>query len=399
LNILLLTSEFAPAQGGIGTYAREMAAAATALGAQVTVAAPAYGKNTANEDEALTFAVERFPGGLHSSRDLTAKIALAREFARRKNYDIIHGADWPFFIPVALSRRLTSARLLMTVHGTEINEVQTPLKRFAIRTTGTFGRRAEIVANSSYTRDLFREKFPEQLRQVKAVPLGVSDFWFGKARSRADTRKAYGLTEDRIVIVTVARITRRKGHHLTLSALNSLPDDLRRRITWLVIGPDGEADYVNGLRRIIDVSDGDVRLLGPLPNEAIRDIYNAADLFCLTGGLDLSGRVEGFGLVYLEAAASGLPSVATAIGGVSDAVVGDQSGLLIAPNVIAIAGAIARLAQDGSMRAALGAGALAHARTLSWERCAAETYGLAHNEGRNWSRMPAQQRDAAAISA
>jgi glycosyltransferase involved in cell wall biosynthesis len=174
---------------------------------------------------------------------------------------------------------------------------------------------------------------------------------------------------------------------------------LRRRITWLVIGPDGEADYVNGLRRIIDVSDGDVRLLGPLPNEAIRDIYNAADFFCLTGGLDLSGRVEGFGLVYLEAAASGLPSVATAIGGVSDAVVADQSGLLIAPNVIAIAGAIARLAQDGSMRAALGAGALAHARTLSWERCAAETYGLAHNEGRNWSRMPAQQRDAAAISA
>ncbi len=275
----MLTSEFAPAQGGIGTYAREMATAATALGAQVTVVAPAYGKNTANEDEALTFAVERFQGGLHSSRDLTAKIGLARQFVRRENYDVIHGADWPFFIPVALSRRLTKARLLMTVHGTEINEVQTPLKRLAIRTTRAFGQRTEIVANSRYTRDLFREKFPAQSRQVKDVPLGVSDFWFGQGKSRADTRKAYGLAEDRIVIVTVARITRRKGHHLTLSALNSLPDDLRRRITWLVIGPEGESDYVNGLRRIIDVSDGDVRMLGALPNEAIRDIYNAADFF------------------------------------------------------------------------------------------------------------------------
>ncbi len=109
--------------------------------------------------------------------------------------------------------------------------------------------------------------------------------------------------------------------------------------------------------------------------------------------------MEGFGLVYLEAGACGLPSVATAIGGVSDAVVADESGLLLAPNVMAIAGAIAWLAQDGSIRAALGAGALAHARTLSWERCAAETYGLAHNEARNWTRMPAQQLDAAAISA
>jgi phosphatidylinositol alpha-1,6-mannosyltransferase len=399
LNILLLTSEFAPAQGGIGTYAREMATAATALGAQVTVAAPGYGENTVTYDEALTFAVERFQGGLHSSRDLTAKIVLARQLARRENYDIIHGADWPFFIPVALSRRLTDAQLLMTVHGTEINEVQTPLKRFAIRATGTFGRRTEIVANSSYTRDLFRGKFPAQSRQVKAVPLGVSDFWFGKGRSRGDTRKAHGLAEDRIVIVTVARITRRKGHHLTLSALNSLPDDLRRRITWLVIGPDGEADYVDGLRRIIDVSDFDVRMLGALPNEAIRDIYNAADFFCLTGALDLSGRVEGFGLVYLEAAACGLPSVATAIGGVSDAVVADEGGLLLVPNVTAIAGAIARLAQDGSMRAALGAGALAHAHTLSWERCAAETYGLAHNEGRSGTRVPARHLDAIAISA
>ncbi|HEY8337189.1 MAG TPA: glycosyltransferase family 4 protein [Tardiphaga sp.] len=399
MNILLLTSEFAPAQGGIGTYAREMAAAATALGAQVTVAAPAYGETAISGDDALTFAVERFQGGLHSSRDMPAKIVLARHLARRERYDIIHGADWPFFIPVALSRRLTTARLLMTVHGTEINEVQTSLKRLAIRATGTFGRRTEIVANSSYTRDLFRDRFPAQSPRVKAVPLGVSDFWFGSGDGRAETRKAHGIAQDRIVIVTVARITRRKGHHLTLAALNALPDDLRRRITWLVIGPHGEADYVDGLRRIIEVTDCDVRLLGALPNEAIRDIYHAADFFCLTGALDLSGRVEGFGLVYLEAGACGLPSVATAIGGVSDAVVADESGLLVAPNVIAIAGAIARLAQDDNMRAALGAGALAHARTLSWERCAADTYGLAQNEGRSGIRARARRPDDATICA
>jgi phosphatidylinositol alpha-1,6-mannosyltransferase len=376
VNILLLTSEFAPVQGGIGTYACEIAAAATALGARVTVAAPDYTKGADAEDLALTYPVQRFNGGLHSMRDTPAKISLARDMVRQQRYDVIHAADWPFFIPVALSRRLTKARLLMTVHGTEINETQTPLKRFAIGATNVFGERTEVIANSTFTKELFQSKFSMAAERVKAIRLGVSSFWFGKAATRAATRLAHGIGQDRFVIVTVARITRRKGHHLTLAALNELPDEIRRRITWLVIGPEGEADYVDGLRRIIDVSDCDVRLLGPLPSAAIRDLYHAADLFGLTGGQDPGGRVEGFGLVYLEAGACGLPSVATDIGGVSDAVLADTSGILVAPNVVAIAGAIEALVQDDAARARLATGALAHARDLSWERCAAETYGL-----------------------
>ncbi|MET0719608.1 MAG: glycosyltransferase family 4 protein, partial [Tardiphaga sp.] len=175
----MLTSEFAPAQGGIGTYAREMAAAATALGARVTVAAPDYGKDNAAADAALPFAVRRFSGGLHSMRDLPAKIRLACTMAGREKYDVVHGADWPFFIPVALARGLTRARLLMTVHGTEINETQTPLKRLAIRAAGVFGPRTEVAANSRYTSDLFRQRFAIDPEHIKAIPLGVSSFWFG----------------------------------------------------------------------------------------------------------------------------------------------------------------------------------------------------------------------------
>src|SRR5262245_42833028 len=108
-NILLLTSEFAPAMGGIGTYAREIAAAASRLGAEVTVMAPDYGQQTDDDDRSLPFEVVRFRGGLHSMRDLPRKIMLARRGVRARRYDVIHAADWPFFIPVALSRRRTPA--------------------------------------------------------------------------------------------------------------------------------------------------------------------------------------------------------------------------------------------------------------------------------------------------
>ncbi len=388
MKILLLTSEFAPATGGIGTYAREIASAATDLGANVTVIAPDYLQDNTGVDRSLPFEVRRFRGGLHSMRDLPSKIRLARSWVGAERYDVIHAADWPFFIPAALSRHLTQARILLTVHGTEINETQTPLKRLAIRTLGVFGSRTEIAANSRYTRELFRKRFAVDNQRIHAIRLGVSDFWFGHSNGRAATRAAYGIAPDRIVIVTVARITRRKGHPVTLAALSTLPRELRRQITWLVIGPDGEDDHVQQLKRLVATVDCDIRFLGAMPDQQIRDIYGAADFFCLTGVPDSSGRVEGFGLVYLEAAAGGLPSVATAIGGVPDAVLADETGLLVPPAMEDIARAIAKLAEDTDTRSILAAGASAHARALSWDRCAAETYRLSRSGRRPVENIP-----------
>jgi phosphatidylinositol alpha-1,6-mannosyltransferase len=379
VRILLLTSEFAPINGGIGTYAREIAVAATELGADVTLAAPDYGKDNSSDDRSLPFSVLRFRGGAHSMRDLPSKIKLARRHVPSGNFDVVHAVDWPFFIPVALARGLTSARILMTVHGTEVNETQTPPKRLAIRCAGVFGTRTTIAANSRFTRDLFRSRFAIDANRVHAIPLGVPDFWFGERAARAATRQAHGIAADRIVMITVARLTRRKGHLLTLSAVAALSPELRDRLTWLVIGPDGETDYVLELRGAAANLDSDIRFLGRLSDREIRDLYGASDFFCLTGLPESSGRVEGFGLVYLEAGAAGLPSVATDIGGVGDAVTGGRTGLLVSPSRDKITEALARLASDDRARSALADGAAENSRQLSWRRCAAETYGLAQS--------------------
>lgn len=377
MKILLLTSEFAPANGGIGTYARGLAEAAWELGAEVTVVAPDYGAPA--DDSDFPFKVSRFRGGLHSMRDLPAKIRLVHSETAKSYYDIVHAADWPFFIPVAMSRHHIDGRIMMTVHGTEINETQTPLKRLAIRGTGVFGPRVEVVANSGFTRDLFRERFPISPTQINAVPLGVSDFWFGPRKRRSRARWQYGIESNRLAMVTVARITRRKGHHLTLAALERLPEDIRKTVIWLVVGPPGEADYVQEFRDLVDQSPCDVRLLGALPDEEIRDLYSGADFFCLTGVPETSGRVEGFGLVYLEAAACGLPSVAAAIGGVPDAVIDGQTGLLTEAEPNAVADAISRIVVDGDLRINLANAAKLHAHEMSWRRCAGETYGLPYS--------------------
>lgn len=376
MKILLLTSEFLPANGGIATYVREIALAATRLGATVTVCAPDYGVPSHTDDRRLPYEIRRFSGGLHSRRDLPAKVALVRRMIGARDYDVVHAADWPFFIPLALSRKRTRARLVVTVHGTEINETQAPEKRLAIWLSGVFGPRTEVTANSAYTHMLFRDRFNVPAEQVRTVHLGVSDFWFGPRVARATMRAELGLPSDGIVMITVARLTRRKGHLTTVAALAGLPPDIRDRITWLVIGPDGEADYVNELKAAVAASNCDIRLLGALSSQRIRDVYGACDFFCLSGNWDPSGRVEGFGLVFLEAAAGGLPSIATDVGGVADAVLPNETGLLVDPNAAALGVAIAEMVNDGVKRISLGKRAATRARSMNWERCAAGTYYL-----------------------
>ncbi|MDQ8729765.1 glycosyltransferase family 4 protein [Bradyrhizobium sp. LHD-71] len=376
MNILMLTSEFSPATGGIGTYAREMAAAASALGARVTVIAPDYDRGDELDDKAFSFRTRRFHGGLHSMRDMPKKIFLARDVVNAENYDILHAADWPFFIPVALSRGRTSARVIMTLHGSEINETQTFLKRLAIGACNVFGGRTEIAANSAYTRDLFRQRFDVKPHKINAIPLGVSEFWFGERKSRSATRAQYDIPDDNVVLITVSRLTRRKGHSITAAAIGTLEPAIRKRLTWLIVGPDGEAEYIEALEGDLKSADCDIRRLGVLADTEIRNLYGACDFFCLTGVPDPSGRVEGFGLVYLEAAAASLPSVATRVGGVADAVLADLTGLLVEPTVPEVAGALRTMIEMPELRAQLAPAALDRARQLSWKRCAAQTYSL-----------------------
>jgi phosphatidyl-myo-inositol dimannoside synthase len=202
---------------------------------------------------------------------------------------------------------------------------------------------------------------------------GVADFWFGPRAERSKTRDSLGLAPETVALVTVANLTRRKGHLVTLAALLKLSPLLCKRVSWLVVGSNGEPDYANELKAAIASSGCDVRLMGALESQQIRDVYGASDLFCLTPDEDLFEPTQEYSLVYLEAAACGLPSIATAFGDATDAVIDNQTGRVVAPTVGAIADAIAELTMDGIKRVSLGKRAWMRAREMSRDRCVATT--------------------------
>jgi glycosyltransferase involved in cell wall biosynthesis len=376
MKILALSSEFPPFRGGIGTYAAEIARAAHEQGAEITMVAPDYGQDLAEADRRdYPFEVIRFAGGAHRTKDTLAKIALLRRLLSKHRYDAVHAVDWPFFLPAAIWAR--GVERIYTLHGSDVLDMARPAKRAATRLSHMFSGNVRILGNSRFTADLFRQHFPAvAAERIGYEHLGASGAWLAHQGSRKK-RAALGLPADKLVLLTVARVTRRKGHLTALAALHHLPASVKEKLFYAIVGPSAEADYRSEVEAAIATSPVPVQRFEDLDNAAVMDMCAASDIFCLPGARLSSHLVEGFGLVFLEAGAQGLTSIAGQIGGVAEVVDDGVSGLVVpTDDPAALAQAITRLVEDDDLRRRLAAGARTRAEALTWQRCAAATYRL-----------------------
>lgn len=377
MKIVAFSNEFPPYRGGIATYAVEMARAATALGATVTMVVPSYGQDLSRTDQDIyPFEVVRYPGGPHRAWKTLHKIELVRDvLAARPAPDLVHAIDWPFFMPCALSARALPR--LISVHGSEILFMRTPVRRLALALSRTMEGDVRVVGNSRFTRTLFHRHFPNvPASRVTHELLGVGPAWLDHV-PRQGARDRFGLPGDRLVVLTLARLTRRKGHLTALNALRLLSPEVQKRIVYVIAGTGSEAAYRAELQAAIDGHPVDILRFEGLNDDDARNLCAAADIFCLPGATVEAPLVEGFGLVLLEAAAVGLPSIAGDVGGVAEVVQDGESGLVIpTDNPKVLATAITKLAADPALRRRLGEGARRRAEELTWLRCARATYGL-----------------------
>ena len=188
------------------------------------------------------------------------------------------------------------------------------------------------------------------------LPPGVDERTFHPASGGAAVRERLGLTE-RPVVVCVSRLVRRKGQDTLIRAMPHILAEVPDAVLLVVGGGPYRAD-LERLARETGVA-GSVRFTGPVPWEELPAHYGAGDVFampCRTrrGGLD----VEGLGIVYLEASATGLPVVAGDSGGAPDAVLDGETGWVVrggspqAPRETAER--VTTLLKDAELRARMG---------------------------------------------
>jgi phosphatidylinositol alpha-1,6-mannosyltransferase len=232
-------------------------------------------------------------------------------------------------------------------------------------------RAAALVANSQHTANLLVAL--GHGGKVRVVRPAVDPDRFTPER-RDPNLRARLLGNAEILLLSVGRLQARKGHDLALRALASLPD--RARFRYVIVGDGPEAERLRELAVELGIA-GQVTFTGPADADELPAYYAAADIFVHPNRVE-HGDFEGFGIVFLEAAATGIPAIGGRSGGVPEAVEDGVTGLLVSgEDVVELRDAILRLARSASLRVEIGAAGRARVlREFTWERAAREVLAI-----------------------
>lgn len=368
-QLVLVTHEFHPHRGGIAVYAAEMARAATSLGYQVEVWAPALPAGVA--EPAWPFQVRRL--ALAGDHGLVSQWRMARELMAHR--DRLRAAT--LYVPepgpllalllLQYFDTLQPDRLMLTFHGSEIQRLASRrLLRWS--TNHLLAKATRISVVSGFARNLMQEHFPAAAGKVVITPGALRT---DLAATAAPASPAPGKT----IILTVARLNPRKGQLEVINALKALPASLRTRIEYWLVGAHNKENYADVLTAAATGANFPVKFLGDIPDDQLGAIYGQADIFAMTS-MPHKQSVEGFGLVYLEAGAHGLPVVANAIGGVPEAVIDGETGLLVEPGeAAALTAAFACLLNGPALRRRFGEAGRIRAQAHSWRDSAESLFG------------------------
>ena len=286
--------------------------------------------------------------------------------------DLVHSLE---AYPTGLIGHWLACRLerphVLTGHGTyAILPHRSLLDRFAYKRV--LKRAAALYPVSHGTAHLVQKYFPDAVANLRIQPiLNGNDFHKTVPRQEALLRQASEVP----TLLSVGPIKPRKGQHISLRAFARVKKILPATRYWIVGDINEQQKYYQELVQFIAENQiKDVEFLGRISQERLQQCYQQATVFVLTPQI-VKLRFEGFGLVYLEAGAFGLPVVGTRAGGVADAIQNGKTGFLVEPDDIdGVAKAIERLLTEPALRRRMGLANRDWAETLTWERNAEEQY-------------------------
>jgi phosphatidylinositol alpha-1,6-mannosyltransferase len=334
---LLVTNDFPPKVGGIQSYLWELWRRLPPE--ETTVLTTPY-------DGAAAWDAEQAYRVVRARRSvLLPTPALARDvdaLAREVRADVIFLDP---MLPLGLvGPRLRAAPYVVVAHGAEITlpgtlPVTRPLGRRVVRGA------AAVVAAGGYPAEQIRRVAGREVRGV-VIPPGVDGARFRPvdAEARAATRARLGVDPDRPLVLGLSR----------LDAVRGIPG-----VQLLIAGVGRD---LARLRRLAG-GDPDVHFAGRVPEADLPAVYACADVFAMCCRDRWMGlEAEGFGIVFLEAAACGVPAVAGRSGGAHEAVADAETGFVVAPrDVDAVRRALRRWFDDPGLLATMGRAARARA--------------------------------------
>lgn len=373
MRLLLLTELFLPTKGGTAVWSAEVY---RRLGGKdihiVTADVPGADEvDAVHPNTVHRLNLKRVPWLKPESLAMYAKFFLrAFALALTHRFEAIHAMRaLPEGLVAWLVARLTFRPVVIYAHGEELTTWGKGGKykamRFALRYAD------QVIANSDFTRNELLGMGVREARIVLINP-GVDVERFRPGLPCDDLKASINLQPGQKLILSVGRLSRRKGFDMVI---RSLPELARRGldVRYAVIGIGEDDVYLRGLAGELGVADR-VHLIGHVSPEDLPRWYNVCDVFVMPNR-EINGDTEGFGMVFLEAAACGKPALAGRAGGTGSAVVESETGFRVeGADTGEIVDRLSRMLGDSSLAVVMGQAALGRALDrFSWTRVATQT--------------------------
>ncbi|RVW08971.1 glycosyltransferase family 1 protein [Prescottella agglutinans] len=347
---LLVTNDFPPRPGGIQSYLHTFAAQLPAD--ELVVYAPRWrGDSHIRFDAEQPYEVVRHPTTLMVPTPFVARRA-AKLVEKYQCDSVWFGAAAPLALLAPTVRRAGARRVIASTHGHEVGWSMLPGARQALRRIGEHTDAVTYV--SKYTRGRFASAFGPNAA-LEHLPSGVdTDVFRPDPAARAELRARYGLG-DRPTILCLSRLVPRKGQDQLIRALPAIRRSIDGAVL-VIVGGGPYAERLHALAHECGVADH-VVFTGGVPAAELAAHHTIADVFampCRTRGAGLD--VEGLGIVYLEASATGVPVIAGRSGGAPETVVEHETGLVAdGTSVEDVAQSVISVLSDRDRAAAMGA--------------------------------------------
>jgi phosphatidylinositol alpha-1,6-mannosyltransferase len=369
MRLLILSTEFPPGPGGIGTHAWQLAEGLRRRGWQVRVLTPQdYATDTAINDfnQEQKFLITTLPSKRGSVIEARHRWQQIKQAILQDSPNILLASGGRMAWLGALAARQYRVPFVAVGHGTEFGLKtgwQTRIIRLAWRQADS------IVCVSNFTRRLMLELGIKPKSEI-VIPNGADDTQFCPLPPadivclRHRLAETFGLGTDMQalrLILTVGQVSERKGQEVVIRAMPQILSKVPSA-HYLMVGLETLKEKLTSLARQLGVSDH-VHFAGQVSARALVEYLNAADLFAMTSQITDDGDCEGFGIAVVEAAMCGKPAVISDGSGLREAIIPNQTGLVAAPgDEHSTAAVITRLLQDDELRARMGQAARQYAQ-------------------------------------
>lgn len=374
-NVIIFTNEYFPFKGGIGRYCEEVINEIK-LQHKVTLVGPAYDSSLTRDKRSEGIRLELFPGGQFKYWHLPKLIKKVSSIDFEQ-YDYVLVADWPFWVAIEFLNRFSFKRKIrfnLMLHGSEVLNLKFGRASIFSKILNMFDGVKKIFTNSNYTKKILLEyhQVPKDISIITTY-LGVNESEF--ARNNVFLKNVNNKTFN---ILSVGRLDERKGFDNVIKALGMLDNDVKQHIIFTIVG-NGSLEFKEYLKNLAKENSVDVEIKSGVSDSKLNELYGEANLFVLAAKSS-NKKIEGFGLVFLEAAKHGVPSLATDVGAISEVVKNENTGLVVKEDISELSQAIYRCYTHRDLLVKFSNNCVNDVANYSWAKLADITFSDINNK-------------------